>query len=306
MGKSDWERQIQHFSHDHPLELTNIEEVGHECFGCKSAATGWMYRCNKCNFDLHMSCSAIPLQIKHPVDSHPLVLLAQPIYQSGHFMCNACGINSKGFPFHCTFCKTDLHPSCANLPLQFYHPYHCHALALSFTPPYPQKVFSCDVCNKPGKDSWHYHCSQCLFDVHVTCINLTSQTNINPVLPQPIMATRPLNVANSPINSLINTPRSMLSGFLHRPAGPSHPAMFSQMPVQGLPVPMGTPMGGANRSSIKLPAMIPSVGNISSSSQNQQPSYQSTICNGLVQGAATAAGSIVMKLVLGDIIGGNN
>lgn len=294
MGKSDWERQIQHFSHDHPLELTNTEEVGHECFGCKSAATGWIYRCNQCNIDLHLSCSAIPLQIKHPVDPHPLCLLSQPVYKGGHFMCNACGINSKGFPFHCSLCQTDLHPSCANLPLQFYHPYHSHALALSFTPPYPQKVFSCDVCNKPGKDSWHYHCSHCLFDVHVTCINIASQSNINPNIPQPITVSRSFNVASSSISSL------------QRPAGPSHPAMFSQMPVQGLPIPIGTPMGAASRSPINLSTMFPSVGNIINPSQKQPPSYQSTICNGLVQGAATSAGSIVMKLVLGDIIGGNN
>lgn len=297
MGNSEWERQIQHFCHDHPLVLTNMEEVGHECSGCKSAATGWIYRCNYCNFDLHLSCSAIPLQIKHPVDPHPLCLLAQPVYKGGHFKCDACGMNSKGFSFHCSLCQTDLHPFCANLPLQFYHPSHPH-VALSLIPPYPQKVFSCDVCHNPGTDSWHYHCSHCFFDVHVTCVNVSAQSNINPNLRQPITATRSFNVASSSIPS-------RGTGILQRSAGPYSPAMFNQMPVQGLPIPTGIPMGAASRFAINLPTMFPSASNTTNSSQNQVP-FKSAICNGILQGAATTVGSIITKAVLGDIIGSGN
>lgn len=273
MGKSEWERQLLHFSHDHPLELVNMTEAGHQCFGCKSAAAGWIYRCNTCNFDLHMGCSAIPLQIKHPSDIHPLNLLARPIYEGGIFKCDACGQDSTGFPFHCSLCQTDIHPSCANLQLQFNHPSHLHTLGLSFTCPYPHKVFYCDVCKKPGKDSWLYHCSQCLFDVHVTCINLTSQTNPNPNLPQPkpknhnlpqpkpLTASRSINPSSSPINSTISTLRNYLpTAILQPPAGPSRP-------VPGQSVPTGS-------------------------------SYQTIICQGFLKGAAQSAGSSLMKMAL--------
>lgn len=288
MGKSEWERQLLHFSHDHPLVLTNMTEAGHECFGCKSAATGWIYRCNTCNFDLHFSCYAIPPQIRHPSDIHPLNLLARPVYEGGIFKCDACGQDSTGFPFHCSLCQTDLHPSCANLQLQFNHPNHPHTLGLSFTCPYLQKIFYCDVCKQPGKDSWLYHCSQCFFDIHVTCINVTSQSNRNPNLPQPeprnpnflqpepLTASRSINVSSSPINSTVSTLRNYLpKGILQRPAGPSRPPMFNQMPVAGQSVARG-------------------------SSQIGPPSYQTIICQGFVKGAAQSAGSSLMKMAFAN------
>lgn len=291
-----------HFSHDHPLVLTNMTEAGHQCFGCKSAAAGWIYRCNPCNFDLHLSCSAIPLQIKHPFDIHPLTLLARPVYGGGIFKCDACGQESSGFPFHCSLCQTDLHPSCANLPLQFNHPNHSHTLGLSFTSPYPQKVFYCNVCSKPGKDSWQYHCAQCSFDAHVTCLNVTSQSNRNPNLSQPITASRSMNPASSPINSTVHTdPRHyMPTGIPQHPAGPYRPAMLS---VPGQYVPTGISTGTASRSPIYHPAMFPPAANIPNTSQIRPPSYIPTFLDAFAEGAAQSLGSSLMNMALGNNTG---
>lgn len=135
-------------------------------------------------------------------------------------------------------------------------------------------------------DSWLYHCSQCFFDIHVTCINVTSQSNRNPNLPQPeprnpnflqpepgnpnflqpepLTASRSINVSSSPINSTVSTLHNYLhTGILQRPAGPSRPPMFNQMPVAG---------------------------------QSGPPSYQTIICQGFVKGAAQSAGSSLMKI----------
>lgn len=147
-------------------------------------------------------------------------------------------------------------------------------------------------------DSWLYHCSQCFFDIHVTCINVTSQSNRNPNLPQPeprnpnflqpepgnpnflqpepLTASRSINVSSSPINSTVSTLRSYLpTGILQRPAGPSRPPMFNQMPVAGQSVARG-------------------------SSQIGPPYYQTIICQGLVKGAAQSAGSSLMKMAFAN------
>eukprot|EP01018_Ginkgo_biloba_P028776 Gb_35537 [translate_table: standard] len=240
MGKLNWETQLLHFSHAHLLQLTNLEGVGgghHECHGCKSPVSGWIYRCNLCNYDLHQTCSQIPQQITHPIDTHVLNLLAQPAYEGGYYMCNACCQKSKGFSFHCSLCQIDLHPSCATLPLNFNHPNHSHTLKLCFTPPYPDKAFCCDICNKPGKDSWHYHCSQCLFDLHVPCTAKTTPTSTSNSASVPKASSQynrevPLRAAPSPayirpimnavdpisqISSLVSVPGRLLNQIFQSP-----------------------------------------------------------------------------------------
>ncbi|GLJ39244.1 hypothetical protein SUGI_0800640 [Cryptomeria japonica] len=175
-------RELQHFSHPHILKLStwNGGAPGDQlnCKGCiKPIANGLIYSCKPCNFYLHLSCAQIPQQINHPADNHVLNLLSSPwAYSEGPCLCDACGQEMKqGFSFHCSLCRLDLHPSCANLPMKFNHPHHPeHTLALCFVPPYPDKSFICDVCKQFGRGLWHYHCSECQYDSHVTCTQITS------------------------------------------------------------------------------------------------------------------------------------
>ncbi|XP_059066175.1 uncharacterized protein LOC131046388 [Cryptomeria japonica] len=187
-------RELRHFSHPHILKLSHAYILklstweggasGEQlyCKGCiKPVKDGLVYTCKPCNFYLHLSCAKIPEQINHPADNHVLNLLSSPwIYAQGACACDACGQQMRyGFSFHCSLCQLDLHPSCANLPMKVNHPYHPeHTLKLYFVSPYEDKSFTCCVCNERSKSLWHYHCSECLYDVHVAC-SCTHQDSMN-------------------------------------------------------------------------------------------------------------------------------
>ncbi|MBA0579661.1 uncharacterized protein LOC105768540 [Gossypium raimondii] len=173
MGKLSHDLHIQHFSHPHLLELTNIQALNlNPCSACKLQSSGWMYTCRPCNFALHTSCSQLPHLITHPAHpGHSLSLLPAPAYPVGYFNCDACGQRGHGFNYHCNQCDFDIHSVCASKPLSI----HCHShpcqLQLFFYPPYQTKGFSCDVCHQIGSNHWLYRCSICEFDVHMSCVN---------------------------------------------------------------------------------------------------------------------------------------
>lgn len=111
----------------------------------------------------------MPKRLNHPSDpKHTLVLLSSP-YPEGVFWCNACGKDGHGFCYHCKECNIDLHVMCSSMPKIVMHGAHPHPLDLAFSPPYPDKIFTCDVCNKNGSNHWLYMCNQCEFDAHLSC-----------------------------------------------------------------------------------------------------------------------------------------
>ncbi|KAK6928637.1 DC1 [Dillenia turbinata] len=166
---------IHHFSHHHPLHLSNLHlqptQILPSCSGCKLKASGGLiYCCQPCNYFLHISCSQKPQQITHPFDqNHVLSLLPIPIYPGGLFNCDACGKQSNGFSYHCNSCNIDLHITCASMALSLNHPSHHHQLNLTFSPPYVNKSFSCDICKNLGSNHWLYRCNMCEFDAHLEC-----------------------------------------------------------------------------------------------------------------------------------------
>lgn len=170
------EATINHFSHAHPLHLFNHQDqfTTASCSGCKLEATGLIYTCTTCNYYLHIKCAKMPRQITHPFDQgHAFTLLAKPLYAEGLFNCDACGKHGKGFSYHCKVCKIDLHILCAVAPLSIRHQSHMdHQLNLISSPPYPNKVFNCDICNAAGFNHWLYRCDFCNFDVHLDCKNV--------------------------------------------------------------------------------------------------------------------------------------
>jgi len=44
------------YRHEHPLTLVHKDRFG--CDGCRTAGSGWRYRCKECDFDMHAGCLA--------------------------------------------------------------------------------------------------------------------------------------------------------------------------------------------------------------------------------------------------------
>ncbi|KAF9671227.1 hypothetical protein SADUNF_Sadunf12G0025500 [Salix dunnii] len=171
MGKLDHDPYVNHFSHPHPLELSNAQSLYMtSCSACNLQPHGWMYSCKPCNFTLHISCTQMPNFITHPSHPiHPLTLFSTPPYPGGSFNCDGCGLQGNGFSYHCTTCDFDVHIMCATNPLSLAHQSHPHQLNLAFYPPYQTKGFSCDICNRIGSNHWLYRCGSCEFDAHMEC-----------------------------------------------------------------------------------------------------------------------------------------
>ena len=186
------ETVIHHFSHSHPLQLSNHHPQQTltlaSCSGCKLKASGLIYDCKRCNYFLHISCSQMPQQITHSFHkAHALSLLPNPAYPEGLFNCDACGKQGNGFSYHCGVCNIDLHILCASKPLFLNHQSHHHRLALSFSPPYHNKSFSCDICRQIGTSHWLYRCDECEFDAHLSCATATPAAPIQAPLQQNFM-----------------------------------------------------------------------------------------------------------------------
>ncbi|MCO5577440.1 hypothetical protein L7F22_031272 [Adiantum nelumboides] len=108
-------RFLLHVSHPHILNLST-EEVGRacQCDGCGEPGRAMMYRCTTCNFDLHVSCTRLPLRPMHPLHrDHPLSLMFQED-DTWHasYTCNACGSEGRGWAYECSLCRFHLHPAC--------------------------------------------------------------------------------------------------------------------------------------------------------------------------------------------------
>ncbi|MFS8022751.1 putative chromatin regulator PHD family [Helianthus anomalus] len=173
MGRQS-EPIINHFSHQHPLHLTN-PQPSRVCSACKQTLeTEPLYTCRSpscTTFSIHLKCSHLPHRITHPCHHiHPLSLLPKSHNSNGFFVCNACGNDGDGFSYICKDCGVSIHVVCATLPLCLSHQSHSHQLGLAFASPYATGGFSCDVCGViEGGKCWLYRCGSCGFDVHLSC-----------------------------------------------------------------------------------------------------------------------------------------
>ncbi|XP_021731658.1 uncharacterized protein LOC110698522 [Chenopodium quinoa] len=154
--------EISHFSHpQHKLKLEYIE-IPFKCDGCKEIGIGSCYKCNICEYDLHMHC-AIPT----PVIYHPFYPKCSFIFMSrppGNVprYCNACERGISGFLYHCKSCGFDLHPCCAKLPTAI----DDGEIKLYL---YRKVSASCQRCGKKGR-SWSYRSSDKKYNLHVACV----------------------------------------------------------------------------------------------------------------------------------------
>ncbi|KDO67636.1 hypothetical protein CISIN_1g048693mg, partial [Citrus sinensis] len=114
-----------HTSHQaHYLQLKNHKTLS-ECNGCKRPAFGLMYRCELCNFNLHIPCMFI---YRKPTAKHEffgnftfkflpsLGACSTKDCIDCNKHCHACGRPADGFVYHCEEKGRNLHPCCFNLP----------------------------------------------------------------------------------------------------------------------------------------------------------------------------------------------
>nr|XP_023878549.1 uncharacterized protein LOC111991006 [Quercus suber] len=157
--------EIEHFSHEHDLKLTDEEVQNNEkCDGCVRAISPPFYSCAKCSFFLHKSCANLPMKKKHWLHQRPLTLRKTVIY------CNACYQYCNGFCYISESSGFELDVQCSLVPEILTHEGHKHQLILSYTS-FEQ---SCSSCGYEG--NLVFRCTTCEFALDFKCATLPQTT----------------------------------------------------------------------------------------------------------------------------------
>ena len=162
--------EIEHFSHEHDLKLTNEVLNNKKCNGCVRDILPPFYNCAKCNFFLHKSCVELPKKRRHPLHRHPLTLVSVASSKRKFFWCYACKRYCNGFTYLCERCDFKLDVPCSLVPEILTHPGHEHRLFLSSIP-------SDQNCNCCGSKVFPiFRCTICEFALDFKCATLPHST----------------------------------------------------------------------------------------------------------------------------------
>ncbi|XP_057496264.1 uncharacterized protein LOC130781187 isoform X1 [Actinidia eriantha] len=148
--------------------------------------------------------------------------------------CSACKIQNSDPTYTCQTCPYTLHLACSQLPQNINHPSHHHPLSLTFSPPYHNKKFLCNICRSTGSNHWLYRCGLCDFDAHLRCANAqppvgpvqaSSQAQVGPVQPVQMQEYQtPLRFQNQRIRTPVGAPYApTANSFAPRPNLQNHP-----------------------------------------------------------------------------------
>ncbi|XP_059460245.1 uncharacterized protein LOC132189520 [Corylus avellana] len=163
--------QIQHFSHQHGLILSNEKLKKDElCDGCIRPISTPFYSCTQCNFFLHNKCVQLPKYKQHPLHPHPLTLSsAQSISSLGSLSCDACQRLNTGFIYVCLTCHLTFDLQCCSIPKTLKHEGHQHPLFLAVN----SNRRRCHVCNFISDDKpCMFVCTYCDFTLGFECATL--------------------------------------------------------------------------------------------------------------------------------------
>ncbi|XP_052188590.1 uncharacterized protein LOC127798971 [Diospyros lotus] len=166
-SKPEGKTQLEHFSHQHPLVLSDDHEKARlVCRGCWGEIKGLAYICTQCNLFLHRWCAELPPTIRHPIHrEHALTLLKEP--QRSYDACKACDRPCDGFTFSCKQCGFDLHAMCASIPSIIRNGIHQHPLILSRKLPYS---VTCNACgNTETSSGTFFGCEMCNLELDFAC-----------------------------------------------------------------------------------------------------------------------------------------
>ncbi|MFQ6655432.1 hypothetical protein Gotur_025988 [Gossypium turneri] len=171
VGEKKINMEIEHFSHQHYLVLSDEVKERRYCDGCSQLILTSFYCCLECDFFLHKSCAELPRkkQMLGMLHQDPFVLTPNCI-----FICSACGDLSSGFAYICEvyLCKDHLCVRCAILAFSCMSGGHEHLLLLYRT--YLGEY--CNACGGSTGDYAVYRCKACNFNVHSGCATLLPQT----------------------------------------------------------------------------------------------------------------------------------
>ncbi|MBA0699699.1 hypothetical protein Goari_001309, partial [Gossypium aridum] len=195
---------ISHPSHSqHPLQL--IYEDKHCCCnGCSGLSRNWLYRCQRCDFNLDLSCASsttiptpIDREINHFCHHHTLTQFNYRKVRKYHPSCFWCVKLLSGVCYVCLQCgslRLCIHESCLiNMPTVItehpFHPshplyiiassesssakhaYHRHELILTdfFVEDFSDQYY-CDICEQERVPQHPvYCCKKCRFVAHIGC-----------------------------------------------------------------------------------------------------------------------------------------
>ncbi|KAI3471526.1 hypothetical protein Pfo_028176 [Paulownia fortunei] len=181
-------------NHEHTLNLCFEPPYENSVFKCDicggSGSNHWLYRCESCEFDVHMKCAKATQQpsfqilkmgkidaeasINHFSHPHPLKLLSFQSSTANRITCSACTKEASGFVYICESCSYCLHKPCSNMPRSLNHQAdHKHTLTLLPTPAYTGGSFQCNACGVLGT-GFCYHCAECQLDLHTVCAFMRS------------------------------------------------------------------------------------------------------------------------------------
>ncbi|GMQ04760.1 hypothetical protein CsSME_00050081 [Camellia sinensis var. sinensis] len=111
---------------------------------------------------------------QHFSHEHPLKLEKNEISQT----CWIClqDISSPMYVCSKEYCfeRFSIHKSCTELPREMVHPFHRQHSLILFIWPLLVPVFAkCGACGTiPNAPDYYDHCSDCQFDLHISCASL--------------------------------------------------------------------------------------------------------------------------------------
>ncbi|OMO52545.1 Zinc finger, PHD-type [Corchorus olitorius] len=184
------EAEIQHYFHPlHPLTLSSPPTVEStttsECGSCLGSIDEFLlvYRCAKCNFNLHLDCAKPKRQllVRCEGHSHDLTFFDKT---SAATLCHICHKVARNCIFRCVACDFNIHLYChPSAPKTILKP-NCHLHPLTLTespfqyelisPEYQEESddeFYCDVCEgKRDKYESVYYCAECKRIAETRCV----------------------------------------------------------------------------------------------------------------------------------------
>ncbi|KAB1202275.1 hypothetical protein CJ030_MR8G010109 [Morella rubra] len=157
--------EIQHFSHNHHLMLTNEPDINEQCDGlhfddlfrcnaCRRESNGFSYCCEDCDVDLDVKCASISNIFTHDSHVHKLILSSA----SGLDICSGCD-SATQYGFRCGNCKFMLDFKCATLQHSTSYGPHEHPFILCYSA----------EDDSDGVTS-SYYCADCSYPAHLNCI----------------------------------------------------------------------------------------------------------------------------------------
>ncbi|KDO50452.1 hypothetical protein CISIN_1g047354mg [Citrus sinensis] len=174
-------KELRHPLHPLPNHSLTLQESkfleGYYCDACDlNVNPGVCYRCDYCDFALHLECAYLKPSVKYEGHEHLLILVENMSYQG---ICEACGFEIEGtFFVRCVQCCFNLHVQCgpapASLPSIVVHKHlHDHPLSISTkaVAKNDSDVLYCDACAEERNPRHPYYCCvECEYNAHVRCV----------------------------------------------------------------------------------------------------------------------------------------